>query len=212
MKIIKRILIAIGLLVAAFSILSALVGGYINGYYGPSRIGLEKEYLGIALGQTRADVLFALGKPSFEKKQGDGSHMLAYWVRNDSTGAVAKMIFLDKDGRVLSVIMMANSPETGYLLEPLKWISSYANYEDVMRRLGSPDSTKVIDDGLTMAYRFRKHNLFLLYERKRLVALGIEGPEAGSSVPIFAWEAPAWEDLSPVPPAEANKKELENKK
>ena len=173
MKILKVVFIVVGVLVAA------LVGGEIlenlqtKGYFGPNKLGVEKKYLGVALGGTRQDVLFALGKPTNEIQTANGDNCLIFWIKNGDGVGVAKLVIIGKSDGVVKGVEMSASKNARNELSPLKWIDSEITPEELVARLGEPDAKKIIDDGVSQVYRYNKYNLAIGFEQKRVYSIGI---------------------------------------
>lgn len=131
-------LIAVPLALLALPALYSLVGQRAS-----------REYMGIKLGATQAEVREALGAPEKEGEYPD--ELMTYWIyprpdRHVTVGFV-------KGGRTLLVTCQ------GSACPPLRGIRPEDSLDAVVRRFGPPTATQKMADGLQLLLRYRGRNL-----------------------------------------------------
>lgn len=180
MKIIRWILISCAVLIAISVLTILYIVGREEGYYGPNKIGVENSYLGVRLGASKGDVLFALGKEYTERKKENGD---TFWMYKPDTDGANFVTF----GKNMEVIDVRTYSGSTYLKH--KWLRSYTKPETVVKRLGKPDEVRLVEDGYIRIYRYKSRNLFIGFEQGKIHMIGItdyalDPPENGSDAII----------------------------
>ena len=168
----KKLLIA-AMVFAGLGLISlALVHGYSEGYYGPNKIGFEKSYLGIKIGDSKADVYFAHGKPTLIGTIDGETKTHELLIYQDSRES--KKFYINSKGAV-QMIKMSSTDDSVYI-KPLKWIKWNTTPADLIKRLNAPHEIINFDQGLRREYFFKENNIRVGFEKKELRWIEIRAP------------------------------------
>jgi hypothetical protein len=160
---------------------AGLFFGLERGYFGPKKIGRETSYAGVSLGQTKADVLFALGKP---ERIGDGP--AGTFLYDSGPNHWPLLVSFDDSERVDGAWSVQFDRPSSWPIE-LKTLNRDTDLESATRILGKPDQTVEYDGGIRRAFYFSAHNIRLDYEKGNLTGIGIQNhrmkPTESAAVP-----------------------------
>lgn len=146
-------------------VVAAGIGGWI-GYlhYSEPDVGKPEvlsQFWGLKLGLPESEVKFRKGEPT----KADGT----IWVYDGGTTDPTYVVGF-REGRVRFVVAHSSSP---YQLPSVSGVSTYANQEELERRLGLPTYVSVGKGGLKRILNFEKYNLMVGLEKNQINAVGM---------------------------------------
>ena len=150
---------------AAILVLTAI--GYGAYTYISTMASPQYSYWDITLGESQGDVKFKKGPPSYAGA--DGLWLYKDRDRNHEVG-------FGSDGKVTSITVYPNR-EYMYV-KPILGIDTSATPESLQKRLGEPDRIESSADQLRRTYRYDEYQLKVVFERLRVVAMGIYQPDS----------------------------------
>ena len=158
--------------IALYAILGSmgLIGVTAAGFWGylrwQDRPYAVQELDGFRLGMTEDDVRFFKGKPDEVESDGDW----VYKVENRAAGREVASRIAFEGGKVSSVIVASSQR---YVLPMLFGLSSSPTTQQVIEKLGPPQSVLSNKDGTGRILSYPQWNLSFGFDRDNLVMLGI---------------------------------------
>ncbi len=162
---------AIGLPVLLIAITGFSIWGYTTFRDRPQ---LQREFWGIPLTATRADVRFMKGEPSeiteldwvyYIKDNTSGNNIAAHVIRWEPAGTVRYVMYATSSGNFIHPSLQ------GFQVD-----SSYAS---IISELGSPDHVSTSTDGLSRMLSYAKYQTFYIFEQAKLKSYGTYSPASG---------------------------------
>lgn len=145
------------------------IGGGIFAYV-ESLPTVQTEFLGISLGDTKADVKFKKGAPGEETEDS-----WAYAFPSQTDGDIYVVDFKGDD--VQSITYSGND---GFYGPRIQGIRPNERSAEIVERYGDPSRLCVSDDGLERRYEYDEYNVFFGFKTDKLDYFGVYRSDYGS--------------------------------